>query len=358
MKLTPFFEKMASSGAKMVEFTGYFLPIQFENTGIIAEHRAVREKAGLFDVSHMGELMLTGKDAFATIQSLITNDITTMKDGQARYTLLPNEKGGIVDDILIYRFNEEKYMLVVNAANCAKDDKWISSRLIGDTVFENISENTAQLAIQGREAEAILREFVTTYNIPEKNYSFKVLILFGEEIIVSRTGYTGEDGFEIYCSDKIAEQVFDLVVEKGKKHDMVLCGLGARDTLRMEAAMPLYGHEMNEDTLATELGLDFFIKFNKDFVGKQALLDNAPACKRIGVKLVDRGIAREQAMVFDSNNKEIGCVTSGTHSPTLGYPIAMLRVDRDFDGAEVYIDVRGKKLKAEVVPTPFYKKNY
>ncbi len=358
MKLTPFFEKMAANGAKMVEFTGYFLPIQFENTGIMAEHRAVREKAGLFDVSHMGELMLTGKDAFATIQSLTTNDITTMKDGQARYSLMTNERGGIVDDILVYRFNEEKYMLVVNAANCAKDDEWISSRLIGDTVFENISQRTAQLALQGRESEAILREFVTVYNIPEKNYTFKVSILFGEEIIVSRTGYTGEDGFEIYCSDKIAEQVFDLVVEKGKKHGMVLCGLGARDTLRMEAGMPLYGHEMNEDTLATEIGLDFFIKFSKDFVGKQALIDNAPLCKRIGVRLVDRGIAREKAFVFDESGKEIGCVTSGTHSPSLGYPIAMLRVDRDFDGKEVFIDVRGKKLKAEVVLMPFYKKNY
>lgn len=358
MKLTPFFEKMAANGAKMVEFTGYFLPIQFESSGIIAEHKAVREKAGLFDVSHMGELMLTGKDAFATIQSLVTNDITSMKDGQARYTLLPNEKGGIVDDILIYRFNEQKYMLVVNAANCAKDDQWISSRLLGDTVFENISERTAQLAIQGRAAEAIIKEFITVYNVPEKNYTFKVSVLFGEEIILSRTGYTGEDGFELYCSDKIAEQVFDLVVEKGNKHGMLLCGLGARDTLRMEAAMPLYGHEMTDETLATELGLDFFIKLNKDFVGKQALLDKAPLCKRIGVRLVDRGIAREKALVFDSEDKEIGCVTSGTHSPTLGYPIAMLRVDRDFDGKEVYIDVRGKKLKAEVVPMPFYKKNY
>ncbi|MDD4316762.1 MAG: glycine cleavage system aminomethyltransferase GcvT [Clostridia bacterium] len=358
MKLTPFFEKMAANGAKMVEFTGYFLPIQFESSGIIAEHKAVREKAGLFDVSHMGELMLTGKDAFATIQSLVTNDITSMKDGQARYTLLPNEKGGIVDDILIYRFNEQKYMLVVNAANCAKDDQWISSRLLGDTVFENISERTAQLAIQGRAAEDIIKEFITVYNVPEKNYTFKVSVLFGEEIILSRTGYTGEDGFELYCSDKIAEQVFDLVVEKGNKHGMLLCGLGARDTLRMEASMPLYGHEMTDETLATELGLDFFIKLNKDFVGKQALLDKAPLCKRIGVRLVDRGIAREKALVFDSEDKEIGCVTSGTHSPTLGYPIAMLRVDRDFDGKEVYIDVRGKKLKAEVVPMPFYKKNY
>lgn len=349
---------MAANGAKMVEFTGYFLPIQFESSGIIAEHKAVREKAGLFDVSHMGELMLTGKDAFATIQSLVTNDITSMKDGQARYTLLPNEKGGIVDDILIYRFNEQKYMLVVNAANCAKDDQWISSRLLGDTVFENISERTAQLAIQGRAAEDIIKEFITVYNVPEKNYTFKVSVLFGEEIILSRTGYTGEDGFELYCSDKIAEQVFDLVVEKGNKHGMLLCGLGARDTLRMEASMPLYGHEMTDETLATELGLDFFIKLNKDFVGKQALLDKAPLCKRIGVRLVDRGIAREKALVFDSEDKEIGCVTSGTHSPTLGYPIAMLRVDRDFDGKEVYIDVRGKKLKAEVVPMPFYKKNY
>lgn len=357
MKKTPFFNKMSSYGGKMVEFTGYLLPIQFE--GIIAEHKAVRETAGLFDVSHMGEILLKGKGAFYTIQNLITNDITTMSDGQAKYTLMTNSKGGIIDDILVYRMNEESYMLVVNAANCQKDADWISSNLKEDTEFQNISEDTAQLALQGRKAIDIIRELVNEEDIPQKNYTFKVSKLFDEDIILSRTGYTGEDGFEIYSSNNIAVKIFDALIEKGQPHGMRLCGLGARDTLRLEAGMPLYGHEMNEDTLATELGLNFFIKMQKeDFIGKKSLELNVPQYKKIGIQLIDRGIAREHSTIYDKNDKEIGYVTSGTHSPTLGYPIAMVRVDKDFDAEELYVEVRNKKLKAKVTPLPFYKRNY
>lgn len=357
MKFTPYFEKMSTNGGKMVEFTGYMLPIQFESTGIIQEHKAVRENAGLFDVSHMGEFLIKGKTAFSTIQRLITNDITSMLAGQARYSPMTNENGGIVDDILIYKFDEESYMLVVNAANCEKDENWIKSRLVEGTNFENASDKTALLALQGPNAEAIVREFVGEEDIPTKNYTFKVSTLFDEQIILSRTGYTGEDGFEIYSSNGIAENVFDLLMEKGQKHNMVLCGLGARDTLRMEASMPLYGHEMNEETLATEIGLNFFIKMNKEFFyGKKALEENEAKYKRMGIKLIDRGIAREGTLLFDGDN-EIGYVTSGTHSPTLGYSIAMVRVLKEFDGKELFAEVRNKKLKAEVVPMPFYKRN-
>lgn len=357
MKKTPFFEEMSELGAKMVEFTGYYLPVQFAD-GIIAEHKAVRETVGLFDVSHMGEILLSGKNAFDTIQALVTNDITNMVDGQARYALMTNEKGGVVDDILVYRFNQELYMLVVNAANCPKDAEWISSHLIGQTDFSNVSAQTAQLALQGRNAISVIKEIFAVEDIPQKNYTFKVTKLFGENIILSRTGYTGEDGFEIYSSTDIAVKVFDLLLEKAKPYGLKLCGLGSRDTLRLEAGMPLYGHEMNEETLATELGLNFFIKMNKNFfIGKKALEDNQPKYKRAGIMLVDRGIAREHAVVFDSD-KEIGYVTSGTHSPTLGYPIAMIRVDKDFEGQDLFVEVRGKRLKAKVISLPFYKRNY
>ena len=356
MKKTPFYERMLQYGAKMVEFTGYSLPIQFEGSGIIAEHKAVRENVGIFDVSHMGELVLTGKNAFDTIQKLITNDITSMKDGVARYSPMTNDKGGIVDDILVYKFSDEKYMLVVNAANCEKDDKWVSGRLIGDTKFENISEKTAQLAIQGKNAENVIKEFIAEDDIPQKNYTFKKIVFQGENILRSRTGYTGEDGFEIYCDASKAETLFDILMEKGKKYDIKLCGLGARDTLRLEAAMPLYGHEMNDDTLASEIGLNFFIKMDKeDFSGKKALESTQPKYKRIGLKVVDRGIAREHCIVFDGE-REIGYITSGTFAPTLGYAIAMARVEKDFSGEKVYIEVRNKKLLAEKISLPFYKR--
>lgn len=357
MKKTPFFDKISSLGGKMVEFTGYSLPVQFSE-GIISEHKAVREKAGLFDVSHMGEILLKGENAFDTIQNLVANDITSMVDGGARYALMLNENGGVIDDILIYRHNAQSYMLVVNAANCQKDADWVSSHLIGQTEFQNVSENTAQLALQGREAINIIREIFDEESIPQKNYTFKVTKLFDKDIILSRTGYTGEDGFEIYSDNYIAEKIFDLLLQKGKQFGMQLCGLGARDTLRMEASMPLYGHEMNEQTLATEIGLNFFIKMQKDnFIGKKALEQKQPQYKRKGIKLIDRGIARENCLVFDGE-KQIGYVTSGTHSPTLGCSIAMIRVNKDFEGQQVQVEVRNRKLKAEIVSLPFYKRNY
>lgn len=358
MLRTPFYSKMLAAGGKMVEFTGYELPVQFESTGIMVEHKAVREKAGLFDVSHMGEIYLRGKDAFASIQNLITNDITTLKDGAARYSLLPNAQGGVVDDILVYRFNQEEYLLVVNAANTQKDADWIEARLLGDTQFENASSATAQLALQGPLAIEIVKQFISLADIPEKNYTFKTLTLEGVKIILSRTGYTGEDGFEFYCPNAFAERMFDLLMEHGRPFGMVPAGLGSRDTLRMEAAMPLYGHEMNEETLCHELGLDFAIKMNKEsFIGKDALLKNPPRYQRLGIKMIDRGIAREHCPIFNDEGRQIGYVTSGTHSPTLGQAVGMIRVEKEFTASTLWVEVRNKKLKAGIVPLPFYKRN-
>lgn len=354
MKYTPFYDRHIQNKGKMVEFTGYSLPIQFK--GIIAEHNAVRQSVGLFDVSHMGELLITGKNAFNTIQNIITNDITSLQNGKARYTLMANPQGGVVDDILVYKFNDEKYMLVINAANSQKDADWVKDNLLPNTCFENISDNTAQLALQGPKAEYIMKEVFQKELVPEKYFSFSEGEYNGSQIIISRTGYTGEDGFEIYCGNDVATKIYDDILCVGNKYGMELCGLGARDTLRMEAAMPLYGHEMDDSTLANEINLDFAIKMGKEsFIGKEALLRMPPRYKRIGLKLIDRGIARENSPVYDKDNN-IGFVTSGTHSPTLGYPIAMARVERDFDKQEALVEVRNRKLRAEVVPLPFYKR--
>lgn len=353
MKKTPFYDKLSEAGARFTEFAGYEMPIQFE-MGIIFEHKAVRENVGLFDVSHMGEILLEGNTALDTVQNICTNDMSGMEFGRARYSLVTNEKGGIVDDILVYHVSENRYLLVVNAGNCEKMVNWVKGHLLPGTEMKDISAQTAQLALQGKKAAAMLETIFSPEVIPQKRYTFTVTNLFGEEIILSRTGYTGEDGFEIYCPVSVAERVFDLLMEKGMPFGIELCGLGARDTLRLEAGMPLYGHEMSEDTLADELELDYFIKMNKEFCGK-AYLGN-PKYKRIGLKIKDRGIAREQNPVYYEGRK-IGFVTSGTHSPTLGYPVAMARVEKDFNASEVKVEVRGKFLSAEVVALPFNKRN-
>lgn len=358
MLRTPFYHKLVALGGRMVDFAGYELPVQFEGAGVIAEHNAVRQKAGLFDVSHMGEIWLRGKDAFNTIQNLVTNDITTLKEGGVRYSLLPNENGGVKDDILIYRVGAEEYLIVVNAANMQKDADWIESHLLGDTQFENASAKTSQLALQGPASLQIIREFISETDIPSKYYTFTSTLLENEKILISRTGYTGEDGFELYCANPFAERLFDILMEHGSKYGMIPAGLGARDTLRLEAAMPLYGHEMNEETLCHELGLDFAIKMNKaNFIGKKVLEENQPQFKRLGIKMIDRGIAREHCPIFDTAGNPIGHVTSGTHCPTLGHAVGMIRVTKDFNDSTLLVEVRNRKLRAEVTPLPFYKRN-
>lgn len=353
-KRTPLYEAHLRHGGKMVDFGGFELPIQYEG-GLIAEHNAVRQAAGLFDVSHMGEFELTGKTAFDTIQNLVSNDMTGMEPGQCRYTMMLNERGGIVDDFIVYKFDGDRYWLVVNAGNTPKDDEWVKKRLLPGTKYVNRSDEFGQLALQGPRAESILVKIVAEKELPQANYTFTRAKICGVECVVSRTGYTGEDGFEIYCPAAKTEEIFEKLLDAGKADGLIPCALGARDTLRFEAAMPLYGHELNEDFLATEVGLNIFIKMDKDFIGKKALAENPPKYKRKGVKLIDRGIAREHSDVY-AGGRKIGFVTTGTHSPTLGYAIAMVRIEKDFDGDTVEIDVRGRRLKAQVIKMPFYKR--
>lgn len=355
-KLTPLYETHLKLNGNMVDFAGYTLPVQYAK-GIITEHNAVRQNAGLFDVSHMGEFRVSGKDAQMWLNSLLTNDIRGMYDGQVRYSLLPNEKGGAIDDILIYRFNENDFFIVVNASNTEKDANWMMKNLSGDVKFENISDSTAQIALQGPKSLEVLAKLTDTEKLPQKYYSFKDgLIVAGTKCLVSRTGYTGEDGYELYCNNEDVVALYDELLKAGQEFEIEPCGLGARDTLRLEAAMPLYGHELNEDIMVNEVGLDFAIKLQKEnFVGKGSILSHEPKYARIGAEVVGRGIAREHSEVY-SGEKHIGYVTSGTFSPTLQKAICMLRVKKEFINSPLTVDVRGKRLELKTVTIPFYKR--
>lgn len=353
MKRTPYYETLLAKGGKFVEFGGYEMPIQF--AGILKEHLAVRNNVGLFDVSHMGEFYIEGDNAEAAVNALITNDIRGMADGDVRYTLMCNEKGGIVDDFLVYRYNQKKFLLVVNAGNHDKDYDWIKKHLDKSVTFTDRSSEIAQLAIQGPNAPAVVKKFIAPSAMPFAYYTFKTFQCPKGEVIVSQTGYTGEDGYEIYCPKEWALELFNQVMKAGEEFGIELCGLGCRDTLRLEAGMPLYGHEMTEETLATEVTLKPFIKLEKeDFIGKKALETNEAKKIRKGFKMIDRGIARDHDKVF-LGDKEIGYVTTGTSSPSLKVGIGHMRIDRGIKDEEVFIEVRGKKLKAKIVPTSFLK---
>ncbi len=351
MKRTALYELHKQLGGKIVEFAGYELPIQYSK-GIIAEHKAVRQSLGLFDVSHMGEILIEGEFAGSALQKLVSNVVATMSDGQCRYSLLCYEDGGIVDDIIIYKFNNYKYMLVVNASNTDKDFEWISNN-IENAKATNLSDQISQIAVQGRNAQALIEKIVGKDVLPEKNYHFVYDIDFDScKVLISSTGYTGEKGYEIYCKNSDAVAIFEKLLDEGVEFDTQPIGLGARDTLRFEASMPLYGHELTADTKLNELGLNFAIKA-EDFIGAKALQDE-PKFKRIGLKIVDKGIAREHALVYDVDGTKIGEVSSGMPCPTLGGNYAMARVCKSFAGDKVLIDVRGRMLMAEITKMPFY----
>lgn len=357
-KRTPLYDLHAAAGGRLVLFAGYLLPIQYAS--ILAEHNAVRQKAGLFDVSHMGEIILSGPGALATLQQLLCNDYSGMNDGTVRYSPMLNPDGGIIDDLLVYKKSDLEYLLVVNASNHDKDAAWISSHLQPETKFYDVSERIAQMALQGPLAQEIL-EKICKKPLPEKYYTFQDNVpLCGASCLISRTGYTGEDGFEIYCQNENAPAIWSALIEAGAPLGLIPCGLGARDTLRSEAAMPLYGHEMTEEITPYEAGLSYFVKSaQKDFIGKTALIGKEkPSRKRFGLKITGRGIAREHCPVF-LDGAEIGIVTTGVPSTTLGYPIAMalLPVDKVCIGQEVEVDVRGRKITAEIVKLPFYKRS-
>jgi aminomethyltransferase len=356
-KKTPLYNWHESHGGRIVPFAGYLLPVQYE-TGVITEHMAVREKAGLFDVSHMGEFVIAGPGALENIQRIFTNDFANMTIGRVRYTLLCNEAGGIIDDLVVCKMDEGRYMLVVNAANRDKDAAWIKSHLDGAASFEDISDTLAQIALQGPAAPAILSGLSAT--IPEKYYTLiekgKVA---GIECIVSQTGYTGEAGYELYCKAEDAEGLWEKLMEAGAGSGLIPCGLGARDTLRLEAAMPLYGHEMDETVTPFEAGLSFSVKMKKDdFIGKAALTGKEkPGRIRTGLRITGRGIAREDSEIF-YQGKRAGKTTSGTFCPYLKEALAMALVDAAVAaaGTRVEVEVRGRMLEAEICALPFYKK--
>jgi aminomethyltransferase len=356
-KKTPLYDCHVAYGGTIVSFAGYLLPVHYP-TGIITEHLAVRTTAGLFDVSHMGEVVFSGKDALKNLNYILTNDFTSLADGRVRYSVMCNEEGGCVDDLIVYRLNEEIYWVVVNAANRMKDVEWMKMHAFGDVSVEDISDDVAQLAIQGPRAKEIMLKLTPECSLPTKYYSFlKDVMIGGMKCLISQTGYTGEEGYEIYLSNEEAPKMWNLLLETGKDDGLIPCGLGARDTLRLEAAMPLYGHEMDDRISPLETGLNFGVKLGKsDFVGKKALEERGePKKKRIGLRITGRGIVREHQDVYAAG-RLIGQTTSGTHAPFLKFPVAMALVDtRSAEiGSQVEIDVRGRRVTAEVVELPFY----
>lgn len=360
LKKTPLYDAHVAAGGKMVEFGGYCMPVQYR-TGVIREHMAVREDCGLFDVSHMGEILVDGPDAVANLNELLTNDYTEMDVGQVRYSPMCNENGGTVDDLIVYKFGPGHYFVVVNAANKDKDFEWMAVHRFGNCTMQDISSSVAQLALQGPKAETILKRLTAEENIPKKYYTaLRDRPVGPYSCVISRTGYTGSDGFEFYIASDHAVDLWNLLLETGKDDGLIPCGLGARDTLRLEAGMPLYGHELSDSISPLVAGLGMFVKMEKpSFIGKVALEKaGKPTERRVGLKVTGRGIAREHQGVW-ADGRQIGETTSGTMGPYVGYPCAMAIVDIAFQepGMQVEVDVRGRRVAAEVVKLPFYKKN-
>ncbi len=355
---TPLYDIHNKYKGKIVPFAGYLLPVQYGN-GVILEHMAVRTAAGLFDVSHMGEFILKGKDALLNLQMLLTNDFTNMDIGRARYSVMCNDEGGCVDDVILYKYDNSTYFIVVNASNKNKDFLWMNSKITGDVTLEDISDKVSQIALQGPKAAQIMERITSTEYIPHKNFH----CVFNAKIqdincVISKTGYTGEDGFEIYMENDNAVKVWEMLMEAGEEQGIMPCGLGARDTLRLEAAMPLYGHEMDDKITPLETGLGFAVKMEKDdFIGKTAILQKgAPKIKRVGLKVTGRGIIREHEEIF-IGEKVVGHTTSGTHCPYVGIPIAMALVNTELEvGTKVEAMVRGRRVEAQIISLPFYKK--
>ncbi|RZK43548.1 MAG: glycine cleavage system aminomethyltransferase GcvT [Pedobacter sp.] len=359
MKNTALTEKHITLGAKMVPFAGYNMPVQYE--GINAEHATVRSTVGVFDVSHMGEFILKGENALDLIQRVTSNDASKLYDGKVQYSCLPNEDGGIVDDLLVYRIDEKTYMLVVNASNIDKDWNWIQKFNASDVEMHNISDQTSLLAIQGPKAADALQSLTEIDLASMEYYSFKKGVFAGiDNVLVSATGYTGAGGFEIYFENKYADQIWDAIFEAGKEYGIKPIGLGARDTLRLEMGFCLYGNDIDDKTSPIEAGLGWITKFTKNFTNSEALLAEKEAGikrKLIGFEMIDRGIPRHDYAIVDENGNQIGVVTSGTQSPSLQKAIGMGYVSKEFakEGTEIYVDIRSNKIKAKVVKFPFYK---
>mgnify|MGYP000907589607 CR=1 FL=1 len=363
LKRTPLNAQHRELGARMVDFGGWDMPLQYP-TGILAEHHAVRQKVGIFDVSHMGEIRVKGPQAKALVQHLTPNDVDRLKIGQIHYSAFLYENGTFVDDLLCHKVAEDEYLLVVNASNTDKDFAWAVSKAAGyDCSVVNESDATGQVALQGRLSAAVLQPLVDIDLAQIKYYWFSPARFKGLPVLVARTGYTGEDGFEVYCPAAETPGVWQALVESGRPHGLAPTGLGCRNTLRLEAKMALYGHEIDDTTHALEADLGWIVKFGKgDFIGRSALLEaqsRGLQRKLVGFQTLEkRDIARDGMEVVADDGRSIGRVTSGAPSATLGcnLGLAYVPIEQAEVGSRIAIGIRGKACPAEVVPTPFYKR--
>jgi aminomethyltransferase len=360
MKNTALTQTHITLGAKMVPFAGYNMPVSY--SGLNDEHATVRNAVGVFDVSHMGEFILKGDNALKLIQKVTSNDASVLTDGKAQYSCLPNEKGGIVDDLLVYRIDEKTYMLVVNASNIEKDWNWIADHDTFGVEMHNISEKTSLLAIQGPQATATLQK-LTSVNLSEiPYYSFAKGTFCGvDNVIISNTGYTGAGGFEIYFENEDADKIWNAIFEAGQEFGIKPIGLGARDTLRLEMGFCLYGNDIDDSTSPIEAGLGWITKFTKEFTNRTAIekqKTDGVTKKLVGFEMIDRGIPRHDYQIADANGTIIGKVTSGTQSPSLNIALGMGYVNTEFSkaGTEIFIIIRDKAIKAKVCKIPFLKK--
>ncbi len=348
-------------GAKTIDFGGWALPVQFSS--IKEEHEAVRTRAGLFDVSHMGEIDVKGEKALDYLQKMMTNDVSKLKVNGAQYTAMCYEDGGTVDDLLVYKYSEEHYLLVVNAANTVKDYDWLEEHIIEGVSLNNISNEMAQLAIQGPKAEVILQRLTNTDLSSIGFFKFQAdLMIAGIKTLVSRTGYTGEDGFELYTASEDAPALWKAILAAGEPENILPCGLGARDTLRFEAKLALYGQELTKDISPLEAGIGFAVKTSKeaDFIGKSALLrqrEKGLERKLVGIEMIGRGIPRTNYPVY-KGEQLIGEVTTGTQSPTLKKNVGLALIKKEYTemDTELDVEIRNKRVQAKVIPSPFYKR--
>ena len=360
MKSTSLTQKHISLGAKMVPFAGYNMPVSY--SGLNDEHHAVRNSVGVFDVSHMGEFILKGEHALNLIQRVTSNDASVLTNGKAQYSCLPNNNGGIVDDLIVYRIDEQTYMLVVNASNIEKDWNWISSHNTKGVDMKNISDDTSLLAIQGPNAIHTLQKLTNVKLADIPYYSFAKGTFNGiDNVVISNTGYTGAGGFEIYFENGHAEKIWDAIFEAGKEYGIKPIGLGARDTLRLEMGFCLYGNDIDDSTSPIEAGLGWITKFTKEFTNRTAIEQQKTAGvskKLVGFEMIDRGIPRHDYLIADAQGNTIGKVTSGTQSPSLNKAIGMGYVNTAFAKAdtEIFVMIRDKAIKAKVCKIPFLKK--
>lgn len=358
MKQTALTDKHIALGAKMVEFAGYNMPVSY--TGLNDEHHTVRTKAGMFDVSHMGEFFIKGKGALALIQKVTSNDASVLTPGKVQYSCLPNADGGIVDDLLVYKMSDDMYMLVVNASNIEKDWNWISSHNDTGAEMQNMSDYYSLLAVQGPKATAILQKLTAVDLSKIPYYSFTMDKFCGvDDVIISNTGYTGAGGFEIYCSNKDAVKFWDAIMGAGKEEGIKPAGLGCRDTLRLEMAFCLYGNDIDDTTSPIEAGLGWITKFTKKFTNSDTLLEQKQkgvSRKLVGFRMIEKGIPRHGYEITDAHGNIEGIVTSGTQAPSLQMAIGMgyIKTELSKPGSEIYIKIRDKLIKAIVVKTPFY----